>query len=497
MRPEDIQNELGNIGSDLIERANAPRSYKASTHRRVGWVPLVAACLALVILLGVFLIPTRGPIPSLPSGRFPLTGTTQNGLEPTPTPVDPFLLLAPTYPACVMYPAKNNNSTFQEWRNAQEAKQRQFRRAQVDMNDFFISTMQEMLTETNGENGFYSPINIYVALSMIAEMSEGESREQLLALLGEESVSELREKIRALWESHYTNDGMSKLLLANSLWFDNTFTPKDDTMQLLADYYYASTFRGDMQDPVLHQSMSNWISEQTDGFMNIPAEALKPSPETIFKMISTIYFEAKWNEPFYPNRTVKETFYTSDATVKCDFMKDSRAIYYYRGEGFSAVALSMNGQGSMWFVLPDEGIVLSELLKNGEFCEFIQNPTDWENKVHATVRLSVPKFDISCGSDLVSMMKKLGVEDIFSKTEADFSPIGDGPICVQRLDHTARCKIEESGCKAAAVTIGDSGMESIPPELEFDFILNRPFYFQITSTHGTPLFAGVINDPTA
>ena len=150
----------------------------------------------------------------------------------------------------------------------------------------------------------------------------------------------------------------------------------------------------------------------------------------------------------------------------------------------------------MWFVLPDEGVALSELLKNGEFCEFIQNPTDWENNVRATVRLSIPKFDISCDSDLVSVIKKLGAEDIFSETEADFSPIGDGPIYVQRLDHTARCKIEESGCKAAAVTRADFAAESMPPELTFDFILNRPFYFQITSTYGTPLFAGVINDPT-
>jgi len=498
MRPEDIQNALGNIGSDLIERANTPRLHKTSTRRSVGWIPLAAACLALVILLGVFLMPTRGPIPSLPSGRLPLTGTTQNELETTPPPEVPFLLMAPTYPSCVQYPLDYNDNNQEEmaiWYAERQAKRALFEDANIDMSDFFLSTMEEILTDLNGANGMYSPINLYLTMAMVAEISEGESRAQVLSLLGEEDVAMLREKVGALWESHYTNDGRSTLLLANSLWFDDSFTPKKHAMQILSDYYYASSHIGDLDSHAYLSAMSKWIREQTNGFMTVPPEMLKPSPDALFKMISTVYFQADWTFRFEKKRNTTEDFYTVHGAVSCEFMHDGfYETNYYQGANFSAIQLSLAGQGGMWLVLPNDGISMDTLLRDSEYCAFIQNPSAWENKEKAAVNLSIPKFDLLCKSDLIEVMQALGVKNIFSPEQADFSPIGDGTLFVEKIDHSIRCKIDENGCSAAAVTHVDQATAA--PDLYVDFNLNRPFYFQITSAHGTPLFAGVINDPT-
>ena len=39
-----------------------------------------------------------------------------------------------------------------------------------------------------GENAAYSPVNVYMALAMLAELTDGASRQQILDLLGSDSL---------------------------------------------------------------------------------------------------------------------------------------------------------------------------------------------------------------------------------------------------------------------------------------------------------------------
>ena len=58
--------------------------------------------------------------------------------------------------------------------------------------------------------------------------------------------------------------------------------------------------------------------------------------------------------------------------------------------------------------------------------------------------------------------------------------------------------IDEKGCKAVAVTeMGAGAGAAKPPEEKVEFILDRPFIFEIISKTGFPLFVGVVNNPTA
>jgi hypothetical protein len=70
--------------------------------------------------------------------------------------------------------------------------------------------------------------------------------------------------------------------------------------------------------------------------------------------------------------------------------------------------------------------------------------------------------------------------------------VGDAPMAM--LAASVRLTDEE-GIAAAAYTIMQAPGESIPPEQEVDFVLDRPFIFVITSRDGLPMFAGVVNDP--
>ena len=107
----------------------------------------------------------------------------------------------------------------------------------------------------------------------------------------------------------------------------------------------------------------------------------------------------------------------------------------------------------------------------------------------------MPKFDISEKRDLVNGMKNLGITDVFSPYTSNFSSFTDENIYVDKIEHTVRVSVDEDGILGAAYTIVDAPSYGTPPEDEVDFVVDRPFLFLVTSYHGFPLFAGVVEQP--
>ena len=93
--------------------------------------------------------------------------------------------------------------------------------------------MKQFLKENDHENRIFSPINIYIALGMLAETSEGNTRQQVLDLLETGSIEELRTLVKGLWNRVYTDDKM-KSILASSIWLRDDISYKKDTLESLA-----------------------------------------------------------------------------------------------------------------------------------------------------------------------------------------------------------------------------------------------------------------------
>lgn len=69
---------------------------------------------------------------------------------------------------------------------------------------------------------------------MLAELIGGESRQQILDLVGANSVEELRSQANAVWNAQYQNDGATTTILASSLWLNEEVSFVPETMNLLA-----------------------------------------------------------------------------------------------------------------------------------------------------------------------------------------------------------------------------------------------------------------------
>ena len=530
------------------EGIHAPEELKDSVAHRTAkprqqysrWVSAAAAVLVVALVGGVALWPGRpdasGPTAGSPEGQpAPLSdGGGPGQLRAAPddgaAAYQSCALALADYPDMAPYP--KDEDYFAEvgdgedaWDKAYEAynqaygawlEDRDALRSGIDytgvMDEFITRSTAQFLSGAGEDNRVYSPLNVYMALSMLAETTGGNSRQQLLDLLQADSVESLRERAAALWRDNYRDDGVVTSLLANSLWLRDGMTYSRDTLDTLARDYYASSFSGPMGSEEYNQALRDWLNDQTNGLLSEQAEGVEMSPATVLALASTIYFKAAWDGEFAKELTEPDTFHAPSGDMDAEFMHKTLESSFYWGENFTAVQLHFQRGGSMWLILPDEGASADGLLQSGEAMDFLFAPKydryddqghvtqeGWTGQKMLNINLSMPKFDVSSDLDLIGGLKELGVTDIFDMDVSNFDPLEastDDPLYVSKAQHAARVKVDEEGCEAAAYTVimVDCGA-AMPPDDEVDFVLDRPFLFAVTGESGLPLFTGVVNQP--
>ncbi|MBR3971665.1 MAG: hypothetical protein IKJ83_02105 [Ruminococcus sp.] len=498
MKSKKIQNAIGMVDSDLLERAD--KYTKKPKRKHIRWIAPLAAALVIVILSGVIF---GGSIRELftDSNTDP-TSTERVTLAPEiefkPVSLKPYCLSEAVYPERVINP-NIDHTNLEEWHEERRTRRENFG-AGDNLDEFFVKTIDEFLKDSKGENIVYSPLNVYMALAMIAETTEGDSRQQILDLIGAEDIESLRTQANAMWNANYQDDGVTTSKLASSLWLDRGLEYSEDLLNNLAEYYYASTFNGEMGSEEYNDALKTWINEQTGNLLREQIADLELSPDTIMTLATTVYFKDQWVNGFSEGNTYREVFHSADGDVNIPFMhrSDFSGAYYW-GENFSATSKALEGRGNMYFIRPDDGVDVEDLLSDSETMSFIMYDEKYEykNSKYTKVNMSIPKFDVSSSMDLKEGIENLGVIECFTSA-GDFAVFYDSEydngVYLSEIEHSARVKIDEEGVEAAAVvcaTLAGSAM----PEDEVDFVLDKPFIFVITNDDELPLFVGVVNNP--
>lgn len=361
----------------------------------------------------------------------------------------------------------------------------------------FEALTAQFLSGAGEENAVLSPVNIYMALAMLAELTDGESRAQLLDLIGAQNIEAVREQAQAIWRACSMDVEEIQCVLASSIWLRDDLGFVQSTMDMLANTYYASSYRGEMGSGEINRAIQSWLNEQTRGLLEEQAAAIETDPLTVLLLATTIYYSAQWTDEFNEELNYTDVFHAPSGDVDAEYMYTGRFMDYYSGEGWGAVRLSLRGGNGMWFILPDEGVSVDALLEDDDVMR-LMSAGEADEGEYVRVYFSVPKFDIASQLDLTEGLMELGVTDVFDPDVSDFTPMTtdtDVPIYVSEATHAARVKIDEEGVEAAAFTVLDAPTSMAPSDEEIYFTLDRPFLFAISSQDGLPLFAGVVNRP--
>ena len=386
-------------------------------------------------------------------------------------------------------------SALETWEAEQNSRREKAAQAMSDLRSFFSDGNSQFLHTENNENKIWSPVNAYIGLAMTTELTEGETRKQILDVFGVEDNEALRKQVSAVWESVYQDKSHEICVLANSLWLEKGLKYNQEAMDALGYHYYASVYQWDLGSKQTNKDIAAWINNNTGMFLKDSTKSIQLAPDTIMALYSTLYFQAKWSDEFSERNNTDGVFHMPDGDVQAEYMnKELYHMNYYWGENFSAVNMWLKNGCRMWFILPDEGMTTEDVLNNGTYMDMILS-NEWENKKYMEVNLSVPKFDVASTMDLSEGLKEMGMTKVFTEYDAEFANLtSDSPIWLTGANQSVRVQIDEEGVKAAVYIEIPGAGAAAPPDEIIDFVLDRPFLFVITNEN-IPLFAGCVNHP--
>lgn len=360
------------------------------------------------------------------------------------------------------------------------------------VSDFAAKSTPLALAGQEGKNAAFSPVSLWAALAMLAPCAQGDSQSQLLSALGVAGQRELTDQVSRLWKGLYTNDGVSSLILSNSVWLNDAQEGEyvQATLDTLGRDYFAGVYTTPMGTAGADQAITDWVAKETNGLIGGDGPVVDTMPDTLLLLASSLYYKAAWVVPFDASQTQAGDFTTaSGETASADFMHASLAGNFLKRDGYQAAALETQ-LGEMFFVLPEEGTAPEELLSDTSFLSSLSSGA--ADVQYGMVEWSVPKFDLSADLDLMNTLKSLGITDLLDKDKADLSGLTSLDTFLTQAEQMTRVSVDEEGVEAAAVTIIGAGAGA-PPEETCVMNLNRPFLFVLRS-QGVPLFVGVVNE---
>ena len=346
---------------------------------------------------------------------------------------------------------------------------------------FAISFFKNVNAVTpKAENVVVSPYSAAVALSMLAEGAQGQTRVELDNALG-----------GMLFKAEDLGGNDTVVVKsANSVWIDDNFSPRNRYVSLLEKDFDAFLTTLNFADPATLHAINNWCSENTAGKITEILDRLDPS--NVMVLINALYFNAPWENEFDPSMTSEQTFYGLSKESKVKLMGQKGYFPYAEMNGFQMIQLPYEGMRySMYVILPPEGADLNKLVPKAT--ESVLNSAVDALQMQE-VRIFLPRFKVETSMLLNKPLQNMGIKTAFTSA-ADFSGIAEmGPLVVDQVKQKCYVDVSEKGTEAAAVTAVQIRLTSARPVAKLPVMrVDRPFIFLIADAENQNiLFAGKI-----
>ncbi len=358
----------------------------------------------------------------------------------------------------------------------------------------FCSTLDDV---KGGGNVLISPFSVSTALSMTINGAAGLTFDDMRSTLGfgEKTLKQINDTYHKLIAEMVPVDSRVVLELANSVWVEKQFQPKETFINAIKDYYEAEARAIDKTDPSAVTMVNDWIARKTHDKIKDMLDGLHPDMEML--LINAIYFNGKWKYSFEKSDTRDETFYVNGSNPEMVPMMHINADLNAARIDNVTIAEIPYGQGnfSMVVVLPEEGTGTEGIAGTLTQSVWQKWVAILENNEHK-ISLSMPRFKYEYKRTLNDDLKNMGMGIAFTDV-ADFSNISDFPLMINRVLHQSFIENNEEGTEATAATVVEliSGMAD-PGSTVYSVKLDRPFlYFIRECSTGTILFTGRVNDP--
>jgi serine protease inhibitor len=352
------------------------------------------------------------------------------------------------------------------------------------------------------KNIFISPLSISLALEMIYNGADKETKNAIAKTLGLETmnIETVNNSNMNLKNMMNYIDTQNQLKIANSLWVSKTIPILPNFIDITNLYYSAEVVNADFKNTDIVLKINNWVNDKTNG--KIQKIVDKISPEDILFVINAVYFKGVWNKQFDKSETKEKNFEVlSGKTIKVPMMIQSDRYKYLENDIFQAICLPyVDDKIRMYIFLPKKEYNLGKFYDSFT----VENINNWINSFRSKKgTIELPKFKIEYSIILNKALADLGMENAFDKDKANFwkmynrskSP-ADANVYIDEVLHKTFIDVNEEGTEAAAVTkVGMIEVTNV--ERSFYMAIDHPFFFVIKDNiTGNILFMGSIFKPT-
>ncbi|OYU66149.1 MAG: proteinase inhibitor I4 serpin [Cytophagaceae bacterium BCCC1] len=345
--------------------------------------------------------------------------------------------------------------------------------------------------ESVDKNYFISPLSLHIALGMLLNGAETDTKKEIQKVLGLEnqSMEEINKTYLELIENLPKVDPKVVNTIANSIWQDKNFTSEQTFIDNLTSSFKARLYNEDFGNPATVDKINKWASDNTNTKIKKILEQIEPSQ--VMFLINALYFKGDWTKEFKTENTQKAEFVGTNTTKMVDMMNQTTEFKYADLKDYQLVELPYGGEKyTMNIVLP-KNTSIENVVKN-------LNSATWQSAQNSLTKRKVvvglPKFKIEYSKKLNGILQQMGMVKAFSD-QADLSKIAKpaGKLKVGFVKQDTFVAVDEKGTEAAAVTTIGIEVTSLPvyPEI----ICNKPFAFLITEkTSNTIMFIGKVSN---
>jgi len=380
----------------------------------------------------------------------------------------------------------------------QEAKKTERALANFAVNLFKNITAQQ---RQDDKNRVISPVSVALALAMLENGANGETRKQLQQQLTENGATdEVLSVYRALEKNLRIHEQKTRLEIANGIFHDKQTQLKQEYQQSTKQCMEAEVREEDFKNQLeqTRQQINKFIADKTENKIRelFKKDALKKDDRVV--LANAIYMKAAWEETFNKQQTKQGQFYRQGR------QQDPQNVQFMHAEGerrhsqddkLQVVELKYEkAQLSMYVILPKQRDGLKELEQRltGEQLRQIISRLSTRK-----VQIQLPKFSTRSPQDLKEPLSRMGLQHLFTN-QADLSRLSEEKIEISQVIHEAYIKVDEDGTEAAAATGVAASTMAFNNEEPAQFIADHPFLYAIVhNPTGAVVFIGKVNEVQA
>ncbi|MGL5435922.1 MAG: serpin family protein [Lachnospiraceae bacterium] len=358
--------------------------------------------------------------------------------------------------------------------------------------DFSVKLFQNSVSSS--DNTLISPLSSLVAMAMVADGAQGNTKVQIEDALGF-TVEELNEYVY-LYRQDLPDSESCSLKLNNSVWLneDKKLSLEQPFLQAIADYTGAHVYQIPFHNEESLELINHYISRETNGMIE---EVLAEIPDqAVMYLFSTLEFGSKWATPYKDHDVSEGIFTTESGVVRNVKMMDSKEFLYINGEKTTGVVKYYTDYRYAFVaLLPEEGIFIRDYLSSLTGDRLLQMINQAGQKI---VMVELPKFRIQSSVELDDSLADIGITDAFDSLQADLSGIAsleENNIYIESIVQKTYIDVNEDGTTAGVATSVElyESTEIIEDPVYVTF--DRPFVYLILDCQtNMPVLMGTVMD---